>query len=914
MGTDRVIKCTLATICICLLVAETAYAQIDIQHTSPQTVERGQPLELRFDVPSVDESSVLETLLFFRPDGNGSFIQTEMDFANGISEISLILRDQSINSIEYYFVLRLLNGRQYTYPNITEDQPPLFTEVIDPRLPEFPRTTAADVAILSPDPGATLSQDDLFISAAFFYDESDFGHDSFLIYLNGEDITALAQVTPFLFKYYPESLQRGEHTIQVLARINETIYEVERWSFKVAGNAVLGRDLRLTQTRREIGGNVEIGGRSQVISGSSTDALQGRVQLRGREGDFYYNVRSYVTTQESDRFQPVNRYTVNLRFRNNLFLNSGDVSPRFSSYSINGRRVRGINTGVQFGDRAFELEAVYGSVNRSVQNLYDAIVVEESGSANAVEEQFFLELENGGVGAYERRVVGGRLSIGNPERFRFSLNALRLRDDTTSIRRIQNFEDVLIADPNLTTGLTQQQTDFLLQNPNQLQISSGVPRPQENLVLSTEIQFSADEQRVRFHAELAASLLNQDISQGVLNREAADRLGIDLSDSQESFFNNLAWLIIINDQMSTLPFRYRDTESDNSSVSLFFPSSIVASDTKLDLNYLNQRAQVQYRWVGPDYNSLANNTIRRDIAGFTFTDRFRFARNRIMVTLGAERNRDNVNSYKRNTTINKGVRGNIGWYPFNNELPRLNAGIRYRTRNNGVERFNPFIDDEISGASVRNFEITDGDTLITSTPRSDVITTFSGSITQSFNLIDANHQAGLSLSKTKTESAVFDFGDAESQNLSLSVRSHYNVQPFRTNLTYNNTSSISLSGLNDVQIHSINAGLDWAFLNQKLILNSMVSFLRSRFINTPLVREEGADLQSSRDDYFIPDLDGVNRRISNSYIVRLGAEYLVSNRGVVNFLFNYSIIDNRSNLFGNFPNDRIMHLSYAYRF
>ncbi len=904
----------LAILCVSLLAAEATYAQVDIQYISPQTVERGQPLELRFDVPSVDESSVLEALLFFRTDGSGSFIQEEMDFINGTSEISLSLPDHSINSIEYYFLLRLLNGRQYTFPNITEDQPPLFTEVIEPRLPEFPRTSAADVAILSPDPGATLSQDDLFISAALFYDELDFNQDSFLIYLNGEDITALTETSPYLFKYYPQTLPRGQHVIQVLVRMDDTLHEVEQWTFNVAGNAVLGRDLRLTQSRREIGGNVEVGGRSQVISGSSTDALQGRIQLRGREGDFYYSLRSYVTTQESDRFQPVNRYAVNLRFRDNLFLNSGDVSPRFSSYSINGRRVRGINSGVQFGDRAFEIEAVYGTVNRSVQNLYDAIVVQESGSGNAIEEQFFLELEDGGAGAYERRIVGGRLSIGNPERFRFSLNALRLRDDTTSIRRIQNFEDVLISDPSLTTGLSQQQTNFLLQNPNQLQISSGVPRPQENLVLSTEVQFSADEQRVRFHTEFAASLLNQDISQGVLDREAADRLGIDLSDSQESFFNNLAWLIIINDQMSTLPFRYRDTESENSSVSLFFPSSIIASDTKLDLNYLNQRAQIQYRWVGPDYNSLANNTVRRDVAGFTFTDRFRFAQNRLMVMLGAERNRDNVNNYKRNTTINKGVRGNVGWYPFNNKLPRLNVVIRYRTRNNGVERFNPFINDDLSGASVRNFEIADGDTLITSTPRSDVITTFSGSITQSFNLIDANHQGGLSFSKTKTESAVFDYGDAESQNLSLSLRSQYNGRPFRTNLTYNNTASTSLSGLNSVKIHSINTGLDWAFLDQKLILNSMVSFLRSRFVNTPLVREEGVDLQSSRDDFFIPDFENINRRLSNSYILRFGAEYLISNRGVINFLFNYSIIDNRSNIFGNFPNDRIMQLSYAYRF
>ena len=885
--------------------------QQNIRHNPPPFIERGEQTLLRFETTDIRETEVLEALLFYRTGGSGSYNQQEVRFREGITEASLHIQDPLAYSVDYYFVVRTVSGRQFLYPNIIADEAPVTVEIISPRVESFPVTERADVAIITPAPGEVISNDDFLLTAALFYDDDLNG--DFKLFINGENMTEQAEISPFLIKYRSESFQSGEYTVQILLEEDGVLFEAKQWSFIVVRTPVTGRDFVISEQVRILAGDVELGASSHYIAGSSTDQMTGRLNIRGREGSLQYSARGYMTTRESSRIQPQNRFNLDLFYDQKVFFRLGDVNPSFSNYSIRGRRVRGAYTGIHLWDEKFQLELLRGSLQRTISHRYNQIDVEERQTDFGMEELFFLTLEENGSGAYRRELTGGRLKIGNPNNFQFSLNALRARDDSTSATRIRNYTDVLDRDSSLLESLNSQQRTYLAQNPEDLQVSASVPTPKENLVVGTEFEFTADRQRIRFHTELAASLLNEDISPGVLNRERAEELGLDLDDNIENLFNSLSWLIIINERMSTLPFKYRETDSGATEVDLFLPSSIFANETRVDLRYGDHRVRIDYRWIGPDFQSLANSTIRRDISGFTITDRFRTMDNRLIFTVGAELLRDNVNKYKNSTMRTRMARASVGWYPFQFNLPRVNAGVRYRNRSNGVERFNPFVDEDLAASAVRNFTIIDDEVVATTLPRSNELFAFNSSISQKFNLLEAEHEAGLSFNLSDSKSDVNRYGDYRHQSLAVSLRSRFSGRPFETRISWNSTNSAALSGLNEASIRSIEAGTNWQLMDNKLILNGTLSFARSNFENIPLVVQTGS-LDNSRDDLYIPDESQRESTIANTYMIRLQAEYSIYSSGSLQATVNYSNVDRRGSDFAALPNDRIMQMRYIHRF
>jgi hypothetical protein len=896
-----------------LMTAEVAYAQTVIRHVQPGFIERDRETSFLFEAPEINDTDVLEALFFYRTNGSGSFNQIEADFRSGSAEVPFTVSSASVYAVEYYFMVRTVSGRQYTYPDVVADEPPLTVEVVSPRIEQFPETDRIDLAILTPGAGEVISSENFLLSAAMFYDEEDTALvEQLKIVINGEDVTEQAEITPFMIRLRQDQISSGDKMVQILTEIEGEPHQVAGWQFRIVRSATAGRDFIADSRRRTFGGDLELGGASQYIAGSPTDYLTGRLNLRGREGDFHYSARGYMTSQESSRIQPQNRFHIEAGYRQNLFVRFGDSNPSFSDYSIRGRRVRGLHGGLSLFSERLELELLHGSLQRSIENLFDVIQVEEREASSGVEELYFLNLDQDGRGAYQRNITGGRLAIGNRERFRFSLNALRTRDDTLSVDRVRNYNDLIRFNLQPASELNEQQQQYLEQNPDQLQVTSALPKPKENLVVGTEVGFMADQQRIRFHTEFAASLYNEDISDGVLDRQRADDLGFDLDSGLENFLTSISWLIIVNEQMSTLPFKYRDRDDGSTDAELFFPSSILASETALHLNYGSHRIRLDYRWVGPDFQSMANSTIRRDVAGFTLTDRFRAAGNRLIFTLGAENLRDNVNGYRASTVRTRSGRFSVGWYPRRTDLPRVNAGVRYRQRGNDIERFNPYVSPELENAAVQNFDISNGDTLTVSAPRMDRLISVNSSINQKFNLLDAQHDAGLSFNRSDTRSEVNRYGDFNNQTFTLSLQSRFSALPFRTRIAWNSTNSAALSGLNEALIRSLDLGIDWALMDQRLILNGMVSYAQSEFDNIPLMVTDQPGV--ARGSYYAPSEDDREYSSANSYMIRLRAEYALFENGSIQALANYSTINSRQAGLGGIPNDRIMQLRYVHRF
>ena len=895
-------------ICISLLNID-AFAQSGIQHQPPTLIERNKTEVLEFRTPEFRDDQIAEAVFFSMSSVAGSFNQQEVRIINGRAEIPLLISDSAINSLEYYLMIRLTDGTEIFYPDVPDGEPPFLVNVVDSaEEEELPVADFIDYIILSPVQGEAVSDDDLLIAIALFYDDEDVENGEFRLILNGDDVTDLSEISPFVIKHTPQTLADGNQSVRVVFDRDDTSYEVTSWNFRAMVGETVIFGAYEPPGRRLPSGNVELGVRNQEIAGNNNDALTGRVRVSGSEGDLRYSLNGYLTTQEDSRLQPQNRYSADIQYSNWFKLQAGDVYPYMSDMTITGRRVRGINTELSLLRETIGLQFLMGRMNRSISNIYDTVIADETDFGTL----YRLDFENGGQGMYKQDIIGGRMSFGREDSFRFSLYGMKIEDDTTSINVIRNYQDLIQINPALASELSQDDQQFLLQNSEELQVMGGNPRPRGNLVAGSELKFAMDNQRFRFKSEAGVSLLNQDISNGILTRERADELGIDLSSSQENLFDRISWLIIINENMSTLPFQISNNVNGNLDLDPFFPAAILASDSRLNLNYFGNQLEVRYRWIGPDYQSLANNTVQRDVAGISITDRFRFLQNRFYVTLGFESLNDNLVGDRQATTSTTTYSGSFSWFPVRRDLPRVNISTRYTSRDNSVQRFNPFVGAESLNASVRNFEMINDQVVTSVNPRNRSTISVGTSITQNFDLFDMNHQAIVSYGIVRTDDKVFDFGDNRNHNFStrISTRLDYFEFPMRTRFGFNSNRSESSSGLSTISINGFDAGLEAILMDGSLSVNTDFAITRNNFETLSLTTTDEGNAS-----IFVPsEISELDRRKTNAFIVRMNAQYNIHSNHAIAASANITNIRVSFGETGSVPSDRVLQLRYILNF
>ena len=420
--------------------------------------------------------------------------------------------------------------------------------------------------------------------------------------------------------------------------------------------------------------------------------------------------------------------------------------------------------------------------------------------------------------------------------------------------------------------------------------------------------------RIRLESETVASALNNDIYGGSLTVQGADDLGFDITQDDADLLASLSQLIIINENMNILPIRVKDFNTDSSEAEPFFPTSILGSNSEFSINYPSNNFKLQYRWVGPNFSSLANSTVRRDISGFTATDRFRLFKNRLYVTLGYETLEDNVTNNKSATTTSNTYRSNLSWYPVSRKLPRMSFGFRYRNRDNGVIRFNPNVAPQFEKAAVQNFVIDvdesgNIDTLVTPVPKESSTLNLSGSITQQFDLFNIIHDASLSFNNLNTKDEVFAFGDVQSSAVSFNITSRFNDIRLRTQLglTFNNTETGS--GQTNIDIFGLYAGGSFFILDGKLNFNGRVAVTSNTSRTRALIVEPSvSDDDTPVNDYFILDPNVVESDFS-TFVVQIGAQYDINTYHSFIFDSNFTNVSGIGN-----SNDSIVSLRYLFNF
>lgn len=902
----------LILVLLILTAVEKGYAQFQIIHTPPQSVVEERTAVLQFTIPGYVPGAIDEASVFFRTDRAMHYTREAAVARGNVFEVRLPASFIQGTILYYYLQLDYLDGRFIRFPS---GSPGAGVIEVPIRVSDLPpaegQTARIDYRIMSPLPGTAAPTNDALIAISFFYPEGVADASGFRLFVNGMDVTNAADVSPFLITYLPQNVQEGETQVQLIYRdINRDI-ELVSWSFEAVPPGLAPDQFAERQPLAE--GDIELVARNQVNAGQNFDFVRGSFQLRGSQGSWRYTANGLLTTQESARLQPQNRYGLHVSYADVATLELGHVYPVMNPLLMAGRRIHGAHLQTMFPSRRFNLQLLHGESLRSVDPLFEDIqevirTRELGGGTMVTDTSYVFGLQPGGRGTFTQQITGARIVFGAGHAFQMGFNAIRVRDLTSSIPYFTEYDAQGMQ--QWQSQLSPSQRQNLAQNPDLLQITRSAAAPVSNFAAATDLQLFMDRNRIRISADAAASLYNNDISRGAFTAERAEELGFDISENLVTLFDRLSWLIVINENMNALPFEIRGDETE-----FFVPRGIFAYQSQLGFNYFNNALNVQYRWIGPDFVSLANNGIRRDITGFTVIDRIRLLSNTLYVNLLFERLNDNLVGQLDATTYTQTLGTGINWFPLNRDLPRVNLNIRHSTRDNRTDWSNPFIAaSQIPTDFVRNAIMNSDNVLLQApTPRLQRTLQMNTSVSRAVDLDYATHDIMLTLGRIRTTDEQFLYGDFSNYSTGLGVTSQFFSMPMRTSAMLNYTKSTGQSGLTSVRIFGLNTSAGYTIMDDNLLLEGEFALLRNRIETTPLQVDDNGDPLNVFNNRFVPDPD--NRLQDNALSAIFGASATYRLYEVHHFRLsaNYTNVTSRvQNL--RFPNDHLVQFRYTYYF
>ncbi len=435
-------------------------------------------------------------------------------------------------------------------------------------------SSEASAYVISPEPGEEVEFDDVLIAAGFDGGEVGIDSASVRIALDGKNLTARASVSEFVVTLSPKRLAPGTHRVIVVARDKKgKALKPLKWTFRVRG--VLATE---NNTQKSYSGRVYSDYRQDKVKGVTRDAFTFGGELRGTAKGFEYNSRVYLTSLESSRLQPINRFSFSAR--NRYFdIGLGDVYPYYHDLVLWGRRVRGIAASLSFWQ--LQLQFTTGQTKRTVTPVYDTSVTPATVIA---------------PGDYGQTLTSLRLGLGKPGRSQFGIILLKVNDKTS-------IDNVTTADAKANST------------------------PQGNLVAGVDFVVSLDNRRFEWRASSAFSLTTDDIARGPDSKAKIDStFGVSLPFDPASFEN---WLVLNSTTTPLDPTKLTSLAWQSSLRLNYFRHNIQIVLKKYGSEYISQGfSGLRNNLRGfsiTDRINLKNNRLFLNLGFDDYTDNFRKA-------------------------------------------------------------------------------------------------------------------------------------------------------------------------------------------------------------------------------------------------------------------------------------------------
>ena len=718
-----------------------ALAQGKVLHAPPAGVEVGRNVEIIASIESQGES-LLDVKLLYRERGTQSYIEISMIESSGLYTAIIPGSDVSVEGLEYLIIAELESGGQIAFPEVEPYEQPIYLATLLEKTSEAVEAAreqgaveGSNMVILSPDANSRVREEEILIAVSLFYTEN-IDLATIKIFLNGIDISDNSVISEDLITYAPDDIESGLKTVIIEASdlFGETLKPLQ-WEFTVVSNRVR------TESLFKISGKGFVDTRSDKIREQTDDVLTSRFSLRGNYDFLNFRGLAYLTSKENKFLQPKNRFMFALNTKW-LKLNFGDINPNITPLTISGKRIRGVEGNLLLG--FFNLHTVLGELEREIPSeinlVTEPLIVDINGDGlfTKADGDSFRDLNNNGsrdkagdiirTGTFRRSLFAIRTSVGPSKNLLWGLTFARARDDSLIAMNIEDRVDP-VGGPSLLPGRPSR---FNYTNSDGENIFIDIGKtPQDNMIIGSDLFLGFNNSRFIVEGEVALSLLARDITDGPFTKLGLDTLleqdqGFGLKDIHEPFTdtdgdgtysfddaNNNGIHDIgesgepfvdengngvfdgrkdpPDDAISgtDIPFDPKDLERLfilNQSVIPLDPTGLnsLSYSGGIKFSYLKQFIRARYRFVGSEFNSLANPFIRKDIKGFDISDRIRLLSNKMIVNIRYEQLENNLADDKLNTTVTTSFDGGLSIYP-GKDLPRISLNIRDYERDNSID-------------------------------------------------------------------------------------------------------------------------------------------------------------------------------------------------------------------------------------
>ena len=673
-------------------------------------------------------------------------------------------------------------------------------------------TAQSGVLIMSPEPESTVSGDNVLIAASLI-GVANLNSNSVKVLLDGLDVTDQAYVDSDMISCLLDDVEPGYHEIGIFIDGIPT-----QWGFSaIAEEASLkySGKIRSSSSMDQIDDQtLNINKMTMDFKGSAFEWLTLKTNLK-------------MTSQESNLYQPRNIYGLQLGLKDILTLRLGDSNPRVSHYTMNGKRIRGMDLDFSYG--WFNFRFLQGEINRAVQGDLSKAYSFDIDTDDYGEK--YISLDRSGY-TFTQNVSSARISLGRGEVFQWGFNYMKARDDTTSVDSVLS-DAVIFYEANETgsvEGLTSGTTYTIDQLGTMAKVLDGSDwsgnGPKDNLVVSTDIGMNLFSKRVRLDGEIAFSMTNNNIWGGPLSLAELDTLIDDSVDNKLSSFDlsefsdpsDFEKYLIINSNLSPLVPIDINAFGDSSTVDLMdaiFSMPSLAYRGRAITNFFGNYLAFEYGQTGPEFNSLANPYLVKNKREWSITDKFKLMQNRLMLNIGYKHQDDDIltsiDNVKTQNTLSFGFNALPG-----PGLPTLNFTYRSIDRNNGITELVELPDMTITD----NREKTHTNNLMLN-------------INHRFELMWSHSLSGTIVSVKKEDQfaeRAIDFVDPSMATnvINVSLVTRYG-SPLKTsmNVTTNSSELSTGPGKRGTQeFLTANLGAEYPFLGNKILANGGLNYAK----------------------------------------------------------------------------------------
>lgn len=659
-----------------------------------------QPIELKAELFSTAEISSI--FIAFKNFGETEFTRREMEIRGTAAYVVIPAEFVTPPSIEYYILISLSTGELFTYPVGSPEQIPPERITVQQQVEQ-----KGDVLILSPAEGENVITDELLITLSFINASSDVAVNATKIYLNGSEVQQYALFAEDLIilsgSNIPEKISGTNQFLKIEIYDNlGNLKSTTSRSFNTVSRSYAAA------VAEQFKYNVTLKGesRGETYNEETTWYNNLDARFKANYSGWEFDAKVYATSEEKSYRQPQNRYSAKVS-TDWLNLSFGDSYPIYPELILSGKRVRGVDAGINLG--FFSLQASYGQITKSIEGA----LLETFSADQVVFGSDIIAIDEAKYGQ-----PYGRVALGE-----FNRDLLAIRP---SFRAGETFE----------LGFT-----LLKSGDDKSSIEFGA-RPQENLVVGTDLNLRFDNRRILIKGEAAMSFLNSDITTGTL------------SDAQiDSVFGGGGIIDIDPDLVKKFKSFFGGFMDINQFFGPWNPEELasLATSASLGLNYFNNNFTARYIYRGNDYNSFGQSYLRTDVAGFNFVDRIRMIDNKVFLSLGYERLQDNLQDTKIATTTFNTINTSVSVYAGDG-IPNITVGYtRYDNKN----------------------DLSVTDTTYYSSAVEDATNKIYAQLTHDF-LLEIPHRASLYLSTSNRVDNSLRNNDASNFSISFNLNSEWN--------------------------------------------------------------------------------------------------------------------------------------------